>query len=67
MKSNLVKRGFVALLATQFLGAANDNILKGVLTYMVINGAWTGKLGTGGQGIVGLCFTLPVDGGWTAQ
>ncbi len=59
MSSNLVKRGFVALLATQFLGAANDNILKGVLTYMVIAGAWTGQLGTGGQGIVGLCFTIP--------
>lgn len=59
MSSNLVKRGFLALLGTQFLGAANDNILKGVLTYMVINGAWAGQLGSGGQGIVGLCFTLP--------
>jgi acyl-[acyl-carrier-protein]-phospholipid O-acyltransferase/long-chain-fatty-acid--[acyl-carrier-protein] ligase len=59
VKSNLVKRGFVALLATQFLGAANDNLLKGVLTYMVIAGAWTGQLGLGGQGIVGLCFTVP--------
>ena len=59
MKSNLLKRGFVSLLFTQFFGAANDNILKGVITYMVIDGAWEGRLGTGGQGVVGLCFTLP--------
>ena len=59
MKSNLFKRGFLSLIFTQFFGAANDNILKMVLTYMVIDGAWAGKLGTGGQGIVGLCFTVP--------
>ncbi len=60
MSSKLVKRGFVALLATQFLGAANDNILKGVLTYMVIaGGVWAGRLGAGGQAIVFLCFTVP--------
>ena len=59
MKSNLFKRGFLALIFTQFFGAANDNILKMVLTYMVIDGAWAGKLGSGGQGIVGLCFTVP--------
>lgn len=52
-------RGFVALVVTQFLGAVNDNILKGVLIYMVIDGAWTGRLGAGGQGIVSLCLTLP--------
>lgn len=59
MKSNLVKRGFLSLLSTQFFGAANDNILKGVLTYMVIDGAWAGQLGAGGQGIVGVFFTVP--------
>ena len=60
MSSKLVKRGFVALLGTQFLGAANDNILKGVLTYMVIaGGVWAGRLGAGGQAIVFLCFTVP--------
>jgi len=59
VRSELFKRGFLSLIVTQFFGAANDNILKGVLTYMVIDGAWTGRLGTGGQGIVGLCFTLP--------
>ena len=60
VRSNLVKRGFLSLLGTQFLGAANDNILKGVLTFMVIaGGVWEGRLGAGGQGIVGLCFTLP--------
>ncbi|MHC5024226.1 MAG: MFS transporter [Planctomycetota bacterium] len=59
MKSNLLRRGFLSLLFTQFFGAANDNILKGVLTFMVIDGIWAGRLGSGGQGIVGLCFTLP--------
>lgn len=58
-RSNLAKRGFLSLIATQFFGAANDNILKGVLTYMVIDGAWRGDLGDGGQGIVGICFTIP--------
>lgn len=37
----------------------NDNVLKGVLTFMVIDGAWSGQLGDGGQGVVGICFTLP--------
>ena len=37
----------------------NDNVLKGVLTFMVINGVWSGALGPGGQGIVSMCFTLP--------
>ena len=51
-------RGFASLVVTQFLGAVNDNILKGVLIYMVIDGSWTGRLGEGGQGIVSLCLTL---------
>ncbi len=59
MKSRLLSRGFVSLIVTQFFGAANDNILKGVLIYMVIDGAWAGRLGSGGQGIVSICFTLP--------
>jgi acyl-[acyl-carrier-protein]-phospholipid O-acyltransferase/long-chain-fatty-acid--[acyl-carrier-protein] ligase len=55
----LFNRGFLSLLATQFLGAANDNILKGVLTFMVINGAWQGLLGPGGQGLIVIIFNLP--------
>ncbi|MBM4106797.1 MAG: MFS transporter [Phycisphaerae bacterium] len=54
------RRGFVALLATQFLGAANDNVMKGVLGFAVAaGGVWSGSLGPGGQGWVGLCLTLP--------
>ncbi|MDG1895843.1 MAG: hypothetical protein P8J37_13130 [Fuerstiella sp.] len=30
-----------------------------MLIYMVIHGSWTGQLGSGGQGIVSLCLTLP--------
>ena len=59
MTSNLFKRGFLSLIAAQFFGAMNDNMLKGVLTFMVIDGAWAGQLGAGGQGIVGVCFTVP--------
>lgn len=59
MQSNLVKRGFLSLVATQFFGAMNDNLLKGVLMFMVIDGVWSGKLGAGGQGIVSVCFTIP--------
>ena len=59
VKSNLFRRGFLSLVMTQFFGAMNDNILKGVLVFMVINGVWAGMLGTGGQGIVGICFTIP--------
>ena len=59
MTSKLLGRGFLSLIITQFFGAANDNILKGVLIYMVIDGAWAGRLGPGGQGIVSVCFTVP--------
>ena len=59
MQSNLVKRGFLSLVATQFFGAMNDNVLKGILMFMVIDGVWSGKLGAGGQGIVSVCFTIP--------
>ena len=44
---------------TQFFGAMNDNILKAVLIFMVINGAWVGLLGTSGSSIVTFCFTIP--------
>lgn len=53
------ERGFWSLIVTQFFGAANDNILKGVLIYMVIDGAWAGDLGSGGQGFVSACLTVP--------
>lgn len=61
--------GFAALLVAQFFGAANDNLLKGVLTFMVIDGIWSGHLGEGGQSLVSICFTLPfiVLSGWGGQ
>jgi acyl-[acyl-carrier-protein]-phospholipid O-acyltransferase/long-chain-fatty-acid--[acyl-carrier-protein] ligase len=59
LKSKLLNRGLLSLIVTQFFGAANDNVLKGVLIYMVIDGAWAGRLGPGGQGIVSVCFTVP--------
>jgi MFS family permease len=60
MSRSIFSPSFQGLLATQFFGAANDNILKGILTFMVIEGGvWEGQLGKGGQGIVALVFTLP--------
>lgn len=59
LNDSLFQRGFLGLIATQFFGAMNDNVLKGILTFMVIDGAWAGNLGSGGQGIVGICFTIP--------
>lgn len=55
----LFNAGFIGLIVTQFFGAMNDNVLKMILTYMVIQGAWSGDLGAGGQGIVSMCFTVP--------
>ena len=49
----------MSLVAAQFFGAMNDNVLKGILVFMVLDGAWAGLLGNGGQGIVGICFTIP--------
>ena len=62
--------GFSALIVTQFFGAANDNILKGVLGFAVASGGiWAASLGEGGQGWVGLCLTLPfiLFSGWAGQ
>lgn len=56
---SLLGQGFSSLLTTQFLGAANDNILKQVLIFMVTEGLWRDALGRGGQSIIALCLTLP--------
>ena len=58
-QSSLLGRAFLSLLTTQFFGAANDNLLKTVIVFMVLDGVWNGQLGDGGQGVVGLCFSLP--------
>ena len=55
----LWSRGYLALLVCQFMGAANDNILKQCLMFMVATGVWSGMLGDGGQVVPALCLTLP--------
>ena len=60
----LFNRSFLALMSTQFLGAANDNVLKQVLVFMIATGIWSGSLaegglGDGGQSIPALFLTLP--------
>ena len=53
-------RGFTSLLLTQFFEAASDNVIKGTLSFAVAAGApWEASFGTGGNGVVGLVFTLP--------
>jgi acyl-[acyl-carrier-protein]-phospholipid O-acyltransferase/long-chain-fatty-acid--[acyl-carrier-protein] ligase len=47
-------------MCTQFFGALNDNLLKGVLSFAVASGGiWASQLGEGGQAYVGLCLTIP--------
>ena len=60
------KRGLSALLVAQFMGAANDNILKTLLSFAVVRGMWGGELGEGGQGLVALCLFVPfiLFSGW---
>lgn len=63
-KRRLFSRGFLSLLFAQFCGAANDNVLKQVLTFMVATGLWSGGLAAGGlpeggQAVPALCLTLP--------
>ena len=54
------KRGFRALNIVQFLGAANDNVLKQFITFAVaLGGIWAADIGTGGKTIAGLCLTIP--------
>ena len=56
----LWNKGFTSLLFTQFFEAASDNIIKGVISFAVAFGApWEKVFGDGGNGIVGLAFTLP--------
>jgi len=59
-------RGLTALLVAQFMGAANDNILKTLLGFAVVRGMWEGKLGEGGQGLIALCLFVPfiLFSGW---
>ena len=60
------RRGLSALLVAQFMGAANDNILKTLLGFAVVRGMWEGKLGEGGQGLIALCLFVPfiLFSGW---
>ncbi len=52
--------GFLSLLATQFFEAASDNIIKGVITFAVaVGGPWQDSFGEGGNGFVGIVFTVP--------
>ena len=56
----LFSGGFLSVLGVSFFGAANDNILKQILTLMVVGGGiWANVLGEGTQGIVSLVLTVP--------
>ena len=56
----LWNRGFLSLLFTQFFEAASDNIIKGVISFAVaVGGPWETVFGEGGNGMVGIAFTVP--------
>jgi MFS family permease len=56
----LLNKGFLSLLFTQLFGAINDSILKQVLILAVASGGiWADRLGSGGQGYIALCLTIP--------
>jgi MFS family permease len=56
----LLRRGYLGLLVTQFLGAANDNVLRATLIFMLVGGGlWQHRLGEGSQAIVGLALAVP--------
>ena len=56
----LGNRPFSALLVTQFLGAANDNVLKQFITFQAVSGIWHEVSGgAGSPGLIFLIFTLP--------
>ncbi len=50
---------FHAFLVAQFLGAANDNLLKTFLTLQATSGVWRATTGEGVSGDITLLFTLP--------
>lgn len=58
--SRLWTRGFFGLIGSQFAGAFNDNLLKGVLLVLVATGnQWEHVLGTGGTGWISVMLTGP--------
>ena len=58
--SQLWTRGFIGLIVSQFAGAFNDNLLKGILLLLVaIGNEWNGVLGNGGTGWISVMLTGP--------
>ena len=56
----LANRGFLSLIFTQFFGAANDYLLKTVLTYgLAAAGIWKSALGEGGHVYPAYCLVVP--------
>ena len=57
--TGLWTRGFIGLILTQFAGAFNDNMLKGVLLVLVaVGNDWDG-VPSGGTGWVSVMLTGP--------
>ena len=53
------RRSFPGFLATQFLGAANDNVLKTFITLQATSGLWREEAGPGAAGFITVLFTVP--------
>ena len=59
MKKTVNKRGFTALLATQFLGAFNDNAFKLVISLLAVDLLVMKTGGTEYLSLAGVVFILP--------
>lgn len=59
MKKNAKTRGFKALLATQFLGAFNDNAFKLVIAFVAVDTFVTKSGGSIYLALAGVLFSLP--------
>ncbi|MGE0433143.1 MAG: MFS transporter, partial [Planctomycetota bacterium] len=59
LPSPLRNRPFLSFLATQFLGAFNDNVFKQVVLLLAVAAASKGTTDLPFQGIVGALFTIP--------
>jgi MFS family permease len=59
-EKKLLNRGLITLLSIAFLGAANDNILKQLLIFMVVaGGVWANAIGPGTQSYIALVLAIP--------
>lgn len=53
------RRSFAGFVATQFAGAANDNVLRTFIALQATSGMWRETAGPGAAGVITILFTVP--------